>query len=92
MFAHLVGHSGEPNLAAAFLRKAVARYPNDHWLNVALVDFLRARKEADEPGLAEILEFYEAAGEPLNSLEDAYDRVLFRSLAREAYESHPKLN
>jgi len=53
---------------------------------------LRAKEGVDEPGLREIIECFEAADRPFESLEEAYDHVLFRCVARAIYEAHPEIN
>ena len=59
---------------------------------VAYVDFIRRKVDAAEPGLREIIECFEASDRHFDGLAAAYDKVLYHSICRAAYVSHPDLN
>jgi very-short-patch-repair endonuclease len=79
---------GEPiDLLAKRLEQAVSS--RDHLLT--WVQFRRAVAEARRDQLAPLLDAYDKAAEPYLDLATAYDRMLRRSLARQALERYPEL-
>ena len=53
--------------------------------------YVAARRRAAELGLGQVLAAFDAEGRRYHDLELAYERALYRSLARAAYEAHPDL-
>jgi hypothetical protein len=71
----------------SLLAKAVAGH-NDliQWTTLR-----RGITDARGDGLAPLLDAYDEANEPYLNIVDAYNRVLYRSLARRVMEEHPVL-
>ena len=81
-----LAHRQIADLAVMFGRAARARDDLMRWVTLR-----RGITDARTDGLAPILNAYDEANEPYLGLEDAYDRVLYRSLARRVLEINPGL-
>lgn len=70
----------------------IRRAESDPGALQAWATYVGAQRRAAEAGLQPVLKAYDAEERRYENLEIAYERALYRSLARAAYETHRKLN